>query len=239
MNEITVRVAQNLNFHVTRAPYELFEVHLILAERRFGLAPGGSHRLDEFPVVLDHAHAAAATAPARLEHDGKPYLMGHRPDLSVVRRQGRRGRHHRNARRGRQIAGLDFVSQTPHRVGQRTDEHDVRRGTGLGELGTLGQESIAGVNGIDAGLGGDANDVGNVEIGFDRPLSIAHQIALVGFRPVQREPILARMDGHGSNTEFGGRPHHANGDLAAIGDEQAFDGAQGGKWFHLGMMIAL
>ena len=48
MHQIAVGIAQDLHFHMTRAPDQLLEINLILAESRFGLAPRGRHRLDEF-----------------------------------------------------------------------------------------------------------------------------------------------------------------------------------------------
>ncbi len=93
--------------------------------------------------------------------------------------------------------------------------------------------------GIDARFGGNANDVVDVEIGVDRALAVAHQVALVGFGPMQRKAVFARVDRDRANTEFGRRAHHANGNFAAICDEEASDGAGLGKWIHLRMMIAL
>ena len=223
MNQIAVRVAQYLHFHVPRAPDELLEIHLVLAEGRLGLTPRGGHRRDELPVVFHDAHAAAAAAPARLEHDRKAHRMGHRENLLLLGRQRRRGRHHRDARARRKIARLDFVAQPAHGVGQRADEHDPGRRASLGELRAFRQESIARMHGVDARLGRDANDVGDVEIRLDRPLALADQIAFVGLGPVQRKAVFLRVDRDRANAELGRRTHHTNRDFAAIGDEHALD----------------
>ncbi len=71
MHQIAVRVAQDLHFHVARAADQLLEINLVLAESRLGLAPRGGHGFDEIVVVFDDAHAAAAAAPTRFEHDRK------------------------------------------------------------------------------------------------------------------------------------------------------------------------
>ena len=82
MHQVAVRVAQDLHFHVPGAADELLEIHLVLAESGFRLAPRGGHRLDEPALVLDDAHAAAAAAPARLEHHRKADLARHREHLA-------------------------------------------------------------------------------------------------------------------------------------------------------------
>jgi hypothetical protein len=46
------------------------------------------------------------------------------------------------------------------------------------------------MNRVDARLEGHANDVRDVEVGLDRALAVADQVALVGLGPVQREAIF-------------------------------------------------
>src|SRR5882757_2936789 len=153
MHEIAVGIAHNLHFDVPRAPDQLFEVHLIFAERGLGLTPGGGHRLDEFVVVFDDAHAAAAASPTRFQHDRKTDGTCHRHDLCGFGRQGRGGRHHRNTRGGGEIARFDLIAEPAHGVGQRADKDDVRSRAGFSELGALGQEAIARVDAIHPGYG--------------------------------------------------------------------------------------
>ncbi len=123
--------------------------------------------------------------------------------------------------------------------GSGPDEDDVGGGAGFGKLGTLGQESVAGMNGVGRGFEGDADDVGDVEIGLDRPLALAHQIAFVSLGPVQREAIFLRVDGDGADAELGGGAHDSNGDFAAVGDEKTFYAPRLRQWIHRRMMIAL
>jgi hypothetical protein len=239
MHEVAVRVAENLHFHVPGAGDELLEVHLVLAERRLRLAPRRGDGLGETALVLDDAHAAAASSPARLQHHRKAHLARELERARLVVGQRRRRRHHRHAGARREIARGDLVAQPAHGVGQRADENDARRRTGLGELGTLGQEPVSRVNRVDARLDGDAHDVLDVEIRLDRALALADEIAFVGLGPMQREAVLARMNGHGANAELGGGAHHADGDLAAIRDEHALDRGRLEEWLHLLLMIAL
>jgi hypothetical protein len=67
----------------------------------------------------------------------------------------------------------------------------------------------------------DAQNIVNGEVGLDRPFVAADEISLVGFRPMQREAILLRVDRHGTQAELGGAPHDPDGDLATVGDQNA------------------
>jgi len=64
----------------------------------------------------------------------------------------------------------------------------------------------------------DAHDVGDIEVSIDRRAPGADEVALVSLHPVQREAILLRVDRDRADAELGRGTHHANGDLAAIGD---------------------
>ncbi len=68
MHQSAVRVAQDLHLDVPRAAHQLLEVDLVVAEGRLRLAARHRQQLRQLRVALDHAHAAPAAAPARLEH---------------------------------------------------------------------------------------------------------------------------------------------------------------------------
>lgn len=79
------------------------------------------------------------------------------------------------------------------------------------------------MDGIDLGGTGDVQDVVNVEVGLQGLPALAYQVALVGLEAVQRQPILARVDGHGTDTHLRGGAHYADGDFGAVGDQDGFD----------------
>ena len=62
------------------------------------------------------------------------------------------------------------------------------------------------------------------EIGLDRPLALADLIGLVGLEAVQGELVLLGIDGDGRDAELGRGAEDADGDLGAVGDEQAAEG---------------
>jgi hypothetical protein len=51
-------------------------------------------------------------------------------------------------------------------VGRRTDELDARLGADLREAGILGEEAVAGVDGVGVGDLGRRHEVGDVEVGI-------------------------------------------------------------------------
>jgi hypothetical protein len=83
------------------------------------------------------------------------------------------------------------------------------------------------MDGVDAGLPGDAQDVVAVQIGGQRLPAFTDQVALVRLETVQRLAVLLRVDGHGADAHLGGGAHHADGDLGAVGDQDRADRCDG------------
>jgi hypothetical protein len=102
----------------------------------------------------------------------------------------------------------------------RPDERDARLGARLGELGVLGQEAVAGMDEVHALLLRERDDARNVEIRADRPFAFADDVRLVRLEAMDGEAIFLRIDRDGAQAEFGRRAKDADGDFAAVGDEQ-------------------
>ena len=68
----------------------------------------------------------------------------------------------------RQPPGRGLVPHLLEHLRRGTDEHDAGGGAGARELGVLGEEAVAGVNGVGAVPAGDVDDAGDVEVGGDR-----------------------------------------------------------------------
>jgi hypothetical protein len=81
---------------------------------------------------------------------------------------------------------------------------------------------------IDLRFARDAQDVRDVEIRFDRPFALAYEVRLIGLRAMEREAVLVRIDHHSAHGELGRGTHDADGDFAAIGDQQATDALEHG-----------
>ena len=73
---------------------------------------------------------------------------------------------------------------------------------------------------VDLVLLGDVDDAVDVEVGADRLARLADLVGLVGLEAVQGEAVFVRVDRDRADAQLVGRAEHADGDLAAIGDQQ-------------------
>ena len=223
MHQIAVPVAQDLHLDVARAADQLLEIDLVVAEGRQRLAPRGFQRRRQFGRGLDDAHAAPAAAPAGLEHHRETDAGRQLRAFGHVIGQRRRRRHHRHAGGHCRVTRRHLVAQRAHHVWRRADPAQPGGDDLFGEVRVLRQEAVAGVDGVDAGLLGDAQDVVAVQVGRQRLAALADQVALVGLEAVQRLAVLLGVDGHGADAHLGGGAHHADGDLGAVGNEDRAD----------------
>ncbi len=230
MHQIAVLVAQDLHLDVACAADQLLEIDLVVAEGGQRLAPRGFQRRRQLGCGFDDTHAAAAAAPAGLEHDREADAGCERGASRIVIRQRRRRRHHRHAGRHRGMARRHLVAQRAHHFGARADPTQPGGDDLLGKVRVLRQEAVAGVDGVDAGAPGDAQDVVAVQVGRQRFLALADQVALVGLEAVQRLTVLLRIDRDGADAHLGGGAHHPDGDLGAVRDQDRADegGCHGG-----------
>ena len=67
---------------------------------------------------------------------------------------------------------------------------------------------------------GQGDDAVDVEVGADRLARLADAVGLVGLEAVQGEAVLVGVDGDGADAQLVGRAEDADGDLAAVGDQE-------------------
>ena len=173
VDQLAVRVAQHLHLDMAGAAHQLFEVHLVVAERGQRLAPAGGQLFVELGFRFDDSHATSAAAPAGLQHQRIADGQRLAPRLGGIDGQGVGRRHHWHARGHGRHASRYLVSQRAHHLRFRPDEGDAGRGAGIGEVRIFRQEAIAGMDGIDLGFLGHAQYVVDVEIGGDGLLAFA------------------------------------------------------------------
>jgi hypothetical protein len=194
------------------------------------IALGFRHLADQVLRVADGAHAAAATAPGGLEHDGIADLGGEAMDFRLVVRQGIGGGHHRHADGDRKIARGDIVAELAHRIGPRADEGDAGGIAGIDEFRAFRQEAVAGMDRISAGKLCDADHFIDGEIALDRPeiaremRATANLVAFVRLEPVQRQFVLFRPYRNRFEPQFIGRAEHADGNFGPVGDKDLGNG---------------
>ena len=114
--------------------------------------------------------------------------------------------------------GLDLVAHDADMLGLRADEGDVVMLQHLGEAGVLGEEAVAGMDGVRAGdlAGGDQRRDVEIAVAGGRR---ADADALVGEAHMHGVGVGGGMDRDGGDAEFLGGAQDAQGDLAPVGDE--------------------
>ena len=233
MHDIAVRVAQNLDLDMARALDQLFQIDLVLAESRLGLPLRFGDLALEILFRADHAHAAAAAAPGGFQHHRIADFGGHLADLRHVVGKRFRRRNDRHADLDREVARGDLVAEPAHRLRLRADEDQAAFRAGLGEFRAFGQQAVAGMHRVGAGLARHPDDLLDREIALDRShllvemRAAADLIAFVGLEAMQRVLVLLRPDRDGLQPQLVRRAKHADGDLGSIGDEDLGD-RQGG-----------
>ncbi|GAA3471610.1 hypothetical protein GCM10018965_061630 [Nonomuraea roseola] len=74
------------------------------------------------------------------------------------------------------------------------------------------------MDGVRPGLGGDAQQLGDVEVGLGRRPA-AERVSLAGDPDVERVEVLLGVDGDAGEPGVLARPGDPHGDLATIGDQ--------------------
>ena len=113
-------------------------------------------------------------------------------------------------------ARLLFFAHQPDDIRTRSDELDVAALADFGEVGILRQQAVAGMDRVDVGDFGGADDGGNVQITL-RKLRRADADGFIGKTHVQRVAVRFAVNGDRANAEFLARADDAQGNLAAIG----------------------
>ena len=114
--------------------------------------------------------------------------------------------------------------------GVGADEDDAGLSTAARETAALGQEPVARVDRLaTAGLGG-LNNRFLVEV--CRRARAAERVRLVGNAGVQARCVVLGVDGNRTQPEVGRGTGDADGDLAAVGDQQSVEThGVSGWWF--------
>ena len=100
----------------------------------------------------------------------------------------------------------------------RANERDPGVATGASEVGRLGEEAVARVDRVAAGVVGCLDQTVDVEIRRDaQPIERRRLIGRVNMQGLR---VVLRVDRHGLNAQVGGCPGDPDGDLPAIGDQQ-------------------
>ena len=212
-------VADDLDLDVARAGDQLLHVDRVVAEGGLGLGAAAGVGLGDGAGLLDDPHPAAAAARHGLDHHraagAQPGQKSGR--LVLADGAGAAGEHRHVVLLG-QRAGAGLVAEELQRLDAGPDEDDALLRAAPREAGVLGQEAVAGVQRVAAGRLGRRDHSLDVEVG-GRPDAL-QGAGLVGRADVQRGGVVGRVDGDGRDIQLRRRPRDADGDLAAVGDQQ-------------------
>ncbi len=220
---VTVGVGEHLDLDVPRRGDEPLDEQPVVAERPARLAPRRLHRLRKALGGGHHPHPLAATTGRRLQQHRIAHPVG-------GRRHGIHPGHvtlpgdHGNARGGHGVLGADLVAHRLDRRRGRSDEHDPGVGAGAGEGGVLGEEPVAGVHRLRAGVHGGAHDVRYGQV-TPRGLGRTDPDGDIGLGDVPGVGVGVAVDRHRADPHPAQRGDHPDGDLAPVRDQNRVEHA--------------
>ena len=210
--------ARHLRLDVAGVVEVALDEALAAAEGGDGLADRGVVEVGDLVEAAGDLEAATAAAERRLDGDRQAVLLGERHDLVGSRdRVGGAGHLRRSGPLG-DVAGRHLVAEGADGRRRRPDPGEPGVDDGLREVGVLGEEAVAGVDRVRTGLAGGVQDLVDDEVALGRRRA-AEGEGLVGEAHVQGVPVGVRVHRHGLEPGVLAGPDDADGDLAAVGDQ--------------------
>ena len=212
-------VGQHLDLHVARVGQVALQVDRGVGEELLALAGGALERVLELGLLQGHAEALAATAAGGLDGHGVADLVVDQL-LGVLDRLDRVGGAGHDGHAGvlHQLARLGLRAHGVDGARGRADERDAGLVAGAHERRVLGQEPVAGVDGLGPRLLRHLEDLLDVQVALGRRAA-AQQVRLVGALDVGRVAIGLGVDGHRRDTQLLEGAHDPDGDLSTVGYE--------------------
>ena len=210
-------VADHLHLDMARARQQFLGIDRAIAERALRLGPAGSNRPGNFAGLAHDAHAAPAATRRRLDDNRR---AGAKPGKERADRLGRsfvRAPDHRHAQPLGKGEGAGLVAEQFKRGRVWPDEGDTALRAQPGEGGILAQKAVAGMDRGAAVCRRKGDDLFRRQIGCRAaPRKCRHAI---GGLHMQRKRVIGGMDAHGAQAKRGCGASDADGDFAAVGDE--------------------
>ncbi len=218
---MAVLVGQDLHLDMAPVLDVPLEQHGVVTEGRRCLPTRGRDRSPQVRRRADDTHALAAAARCGLHQKRETDLLGHHREVG---RRRVRGWHDGDSGGDGDDAGVVLAAHRVHHVGSRSDEHQPGVGDGACEGGALGEEPVAGVHRIRAGLPRSGQQRRDGEIGLGGGCG-ADPDRRVGLPHVGGVAVGVAVDGDAGEPLLGRGADHPEGDLATVRNE---DGAESG-----------
>ena len=222
MHGIAVQVGDDLDLDVPGMLDVFLQVDLGAAEGGFRLGLGLLQGRLQGQFVQGHAHAAAAAARRGLDQHGKTKLLGQLQGLGLALDQPFAARHRGHFGLAGHLAGRVLVAQHGHGFRGRADEGDVAIAANFGKMGVLGEKPVARMDRLHVADFGRADDAIDFQIAF-AGLGRTDAIGLIGHFQVGGAAVRLAEDGHGFDAQLAAGAKDPQGDLAPIGNENAFE----------------
>ncbi len=217
VQHVAVVVAEDLHLDVARARHGPLQQQVAVAKGRRRLAPRPGQRRGQFLRPVHQAHSSPAATGRGLDHQRVADALRFAGQRRLVLRRAVVAGQDGQAQPGRQPPRGALVAHGGDGLRRWADKDQPGGGAGAGELGVLGQEAVAGVNGAGPGAGGGAEEGGDVEVGVGRRGG-AEAHSGVGGADVGAIGVGVGVDGHGAEAQLMTGADDAQGDLAAVGD---------------------
>jgi hypothetical protein len=236
-DDVAVGVGEHLRLDVARLVQVALDEALAAAERGRGLAHRRVVQLGDLLLGAGDLHAAPPAAERGLDRHGQAVLAGEGEHLVGAGHRVVRAGHERRARAGGDVPGGDLVTEVADRLRGRADPGDARVDHGLGEVGVLRQEAVAGVDAVGAGPARRVDDLVEHEVGLRRG-GAAEREGLVGQPDERRVPVGVGVHGDAGQPRVGARADDPDGDLAPVRDEDLAQARHGNRRHLLRILLS-
>ena len=166
VDAVAVRVAQHLDLDVARLLDELLDEDAVVAEAVAGLVAAGGVPLEGLLVVVRDPQPLAAAAGRGLDHHRVADLLRDLDRILGALDRGVVAGDGVDLRGAGELLGGDLVAHRRDRRVLRADEDDAGLLDLARELGVLGQEAVARVHGLRAGVLAGRDDLVHHEVGL-------------------------------------------------------------------------
>lgn len=230
VDDVALAVTQQLDLDVLGLVEEALDEDGAVSKGALGLGGGTLKGIAQVSLVANNAHTTATTTKGSLDNDGEAIGIGEVLDLFVPLHGALRSGHDGDAALDGQLTGGHLVTQGLDGFRGRAHEDDTGLLDLAGELCVLGEESVTGVDQLDAVLEGDLDNLVSGQIGAHGGVltALSNHVGLVRLLTVHGQAVLVRVDGDGLQGQLVGGTEDTDGDFTTVGDEDLLELHDGG-----------